>query len=144
VKDGKREAGPRHRRIEKGLYYDDFVNILYNFRAQSYGAVKPGLKVTISTMPWDRTVKVNGKNVKKTARVVEVVVPAEAQMSEKDRAWLKDVGGDFLVLVNLDKDIYEIKSGQAKLAGVRADMSPRGAWIEDALLFGDVKAKRKA
>lgn len=143
VKDGKRDKGPVNRKIKAGVYYDDFVNILYNFRAQAYGAVKPGLKMTLTTMPWDRTLKINGKNVKKTATVVDVFVPADGQMSEKDRAWLKEVGGDVLVVVTLDPDVYEIKSGQAKLAGVRNGLVPRGAWIEDALLFGDVKAKYK-
>ena len=143
VKDGTRDKGPVNRIIKEGVYYDDFVNILYNFRAQAYGAVKPGMKLTLPTMPWERSLKINGKNVKKTATTVEVFVPADGQLSDKDRAWLKDVGGDVLVIVTLDPDVYEIKSGQAKLAGTRTGLVPRGAWIEDALLFGDVKAKYK-
>jgi hypothetical protein len=140
--NGKRVRGPRGRKIPPGVYYDDFVALLYNFRAQVYGEVKPGAKFTLTTMPWERTVTVKGKKVKKTATTVDVLVPPVEALDNADREWLQKVKGEYFVIVKLDKDVYGIPTGQAKFAGTK-NLEPAGAWAKDAVLFGDVQCNRK-
>jgi hypothetical protein len=135
-----KKVGGRVRRIPPDVYYDDFVALLYNFRAQVYGPAKPGFRQTLTTLPWER--KVNGKKAGKTATTIEVIAPTPEQLKDEDRKWLQAVGGDLLIVVKLDKDVYGIPSGEAKFAGA-AGLIPAGAWVKDAVLFGDVQANRK-
>jgi hypothetical protein len=141
-KNGVKTSGPRVRRIPPGLYYDDFVALLYNFRAQVYAPVEHGLKLTLNTLPWDRTVVVDGKKVNKSATTIDVEVPPNDQLPDDDRKWLAKSGAEYLIIVKLDKDVYGIPSGQAKFSG-SAKLVPEGAWVENAVLFGDVQANRR-
>jgi Protein of unknown function (DUF3108) len=141
TKNGKRSQR-KVRRVRGKGYYDDFVAILYNFRAHVYGQVKPGFDVVLKTLPMSRTVEVNGKKVRKKANTVRVIVPSNDKLSADERKWLKSVGADFMAVVKIDKDVYDIKSGESKFGGVLATMEPRGSWAEDVWVFGDVKSRR--
>lgn len=133
---------PRRRRIPKSTYYDDFVCIMYNFRANAYGKVQHGMNLTIKTLPMSRTFSKNGKKQRHTTDTVNVIVPKPDQLSDADRKWLKKIDADLLVIVKFDGEIYGIKSGQGKFAGRLATMEPRGSWAKDVLLFGDVMSQR--
>jgi hypothetical protein len=140
--NGVKTSGPRVRRIPPDVYYDDFVALLYNFRAQVYAPVAHGLQLTLNTLPWDRTVKIDGKKVNKSASTIGVEVPGNERLGDDDRKWLAKLGAEYLIVVNLDKDVYGIPSGQAKFAGDIA-LVPEGAWVENAMLFGDVRVCRR-
>jgi len=141
TKNGRQEK-VRHRRIPKGVYYDDFVCIMYNFRGHAYGKVQHGMNLTVKTLPMARTITAGGKATRRTTDVVQVIVPKLDQLSPADRDWLKAIDADLMVLVRFDPEIYGIKSGEGKFAGKLATMDPRGSWAKDVLLFGDVLSKR--
>ncbi|MDP8225141.1 MAG: DUF3108 domain-containing protein [Candidatus Lernaella stagnicola] len=132
----------KKRRIPRNVYYDDFVCLMYNFRAQVYGPVKPGLDVTIKTLPLSRRVTVNGKKVRKHTDWARIYVLPADKISGKDQSFMKDIGADFMVEVHVDKGVYGMKTGIAKFYGKLKTMEPMGVRSEDVLLFGDVSAAR--
>lgn len=138
-KDGKRTS-KRVRKIPENRFYDDPINLLYNFRAQTYGPIKAGMRQTIPTMPLYRTIEAGTVEVKKSTESIEVHVVPDGEMSAEDKRWMEKVGGELLFIVKLDPIVYRIESGMAKFTADKK-MRPRGAKIEKAWLFGDASAE---
>lgn len=138
-KNGQRTS-KRVRTIPKDRFYDDPINLMYNFRAQVYGPVKPGLRQTIPTMPMYRTVEVSGLSATKSAESVDVHAVPDGEMNAEDKRWLADLGADLLFTVKLDPVVYRIESGMAKFATDK-NMRPCGAKIDRAWVFGDARAE---
>lgn len=65
--DGK-YTSKRAQKIPEDRFYDDSINLMYNFRAQVYGPVKANLQQTIPPMPLCRTIEVGSLEVKKVLK----------------------------------------------------------------------------
>lgn len=141
VKNGKRKKR-KIRRIPPNVYYDDIVNLFYNMRAGAYGKIEEGKLFRLQTMPWGRTIKKSGKKKRVTSDRLDVFVAKTSELSNNDKSWMKKIGASHLFIVKFDKDVYGIKSGEAKLYADKK-MKPRGAKVKDALFFGDVNATLK-
>jgi hypothetical protein len=139
TENGRRPRTER-RRIAPNVFYDDFANILYNTRAQVYAPFGSGQVAVVHTIPWTKTVKQdNGAKKKVRADSLTLVFPKPADYSAEERDWMKDHKADTLIVAKLDRDVYEIKAGEAKFIGDK-NGKPIAAWIKDALLYGDVRA----
>ncbi|HPQ71378.1 MAG TPA: hypothetical protein PKW95_19780 [bacterium] len=142
VKNGKRKK-PQARHIPPNVYYDDIVNLFFNMRAGAYGKIEEGKLFKLQTMPWERTIKKDGKKKRVSTDRIDVYIAKISDLPDEEKEWMKQVGAKRQLTVKLDKDVYAIKSGEAKLYADDA-MRPRGARVKDALFFGDVVAKLKA
>jgi len=127
------------RKIAPNTYYDDFCNILYNARAQFYAPFGSGKVALVHTIPWTRWVTQDGARKKYHTETLTLVFPTPAEISAEDRQWLDDEKAEVMIVVKVDRDAYEIKSGELKFAGDK-NGKPLAAWVKDALLYGDVRA----
>jgi hypothetical protein len=127
------------RKIARNTYYDDFCNILYNTRAQFYAPLGSGKVVLVHTIPWTRWVTQDGARKKYHTETLTLVFPKPEEISAEDRQWLNDEKAEVMIVAKVDRDAYEIKSGELKFAGDK-NAKPLAAWVKDALLYGDVRA----
>jgi len=142
VKNGKRKK-PEARHIPPNVFYDDIVNLFFNMRAGVYGKIEEGKLFKLPTMPWERTIKKDGKKQRVSTDRIDVYIAKTSELPDEEKQWMKQVGAKRLFTVQLDKDVYAIKSGEARFYADDANR-PRGARVKDALFFGDVVATLKA
>ena len=117
----------RTRKIKGNAPYDDLVVLAYNFRAGVYGPVQYGKTYSVTTIPFKKVSKFSFQ------------VASKEQMA-KEKKWIKQhPKAKYMVVVKIDKKIFGIKTGEAKMLGNK-DLVPISAYVKDAVHFGNVYA----
>lgn len=123
----KSEGGDK---ITEGRIFDDILAAFYNFRNGGYGPIKKGNLYTIYTIP--------GKGVDQIiVRIEDDPVIKRVEFEEE-----RPAGQDFLINVNIPKEIFKTKTGDLRFWSSRHYI-PLETRIEDYALLGDLQARFK-
>ena len=112
-------------KIPDGVYTDDPLAALYNFRFGVYGPIAEGKGYKIMTLP-------------KEDRIPEISIRMASEKEFRKRGRKGDA--DFLADARIDKDLFGSTSGDIEIFFTR-DMLPVHAIAKGIILFGDVKGK---
>jgi hypothetical protein len=122
-----------------GARVEELLSAFFNFRNGRLGALTPGKKVTLFTLP-DYKAKATDKNPEgeeKKFQRIEIRIPtAKAEREYRIKYERKEKKG-VLALVKLPKNIFGQETGEVRV-WLDTNMVPLAATVEDAILFGDV------
>lgn len=126
--DGKLKIA-RSRKIPEGIWYDDFIAAVYNFRLGVYGKVHKGMDLEVNTIPH--------KGVDRfKARVLD-----DKDYEGDDHKLLEKVkDSHYIVRVDIDQKIFGFKAGVARFVSDEK-LKPIAASIQEVIHFGSVFAQ---
>ncbi len=122
-----------------GARVEDLLSAFFNFRNGGLGALEPGKKMTLFTLP-DYKAKATDKNPdgdEKKFQRFEIRIPtAKAEREYRVKYERKEKKG-VLALVKVPKNLFGQETGEVRV-WLDTRMVPLAATVEDAILFGDV------
>jgi hypothetical protein len=125
--------------MPKGARVEDLLSAFFNFRNGGLGALAPGKKVTLFSLP-DYKAKATDKNPEgeeKKFQRFEIRIPtAKVEREYRVKYERKEKKG-VLALVKVPKNLFGQETGEVRV-WLDTNMVPLAATVEDAILFGDV------
>ncbi len=112
--------------IPPGVVYDDIISAFYNFRAGSYGVLKPSQAYVINSIPMQNVSTFN----------IYTLGPAEEAQKRRSLGW--NDRGNYLVRALISKDVFGTKAGIV-YGLLDKNSMPLSGVVEDVIGFGNVE-----
>ena len=114
--------------IPPGVVYDDIISAFYNFRAGSYGALKPAQNYVINSIPMQNVSTFN----------ISTLGAAEEARKRRSLGW--NDRGNYLVRALISKEVFGTKAGIV-YGLLDKNSLPLSGVVEDVIGFGNVEGQ---